>query len=94
MQDGIFIKQMVLIHPGLEVAQHTHKYDHSTLLTLGQVRIWRDGELWGDFMAPHVLTIKAGVAHRFLSLSSAVLYCIHNVMRSGEVEILAEAMEN
>ncbi|MBA0085014.1 MAG: hypothetical protein HRJ53_08460 [Acidobacteria bacterium Pan2503] len=85
--DDLFIKQMVLEKTGIEVPQHVHKYNHATLLTLGMVRIWRDGELWGDFRAPHILEIQAGIAHRFVSLTPAVLYCIHNVARTGEVEL-------
>src|ERR1700752_381588 len=55
--DNVFIKQMVLNGPGWVVPQHRHRYDHATLLTLARVRVWRDGTLWGDFIAPHVLEI-------------------------------------
>ena len=85
--DDLFIKQMVLEEAGIEVPQHVHKYDHATLLTLGSVRVWRDDVLWGEFRAPQILEIEAGIRHRFVSITPAVLYCIHNVHRTGELEM-------
>lgn len=77
--DDIAIKQMV-VKAGLYVKQHIHEYDHITLLAVGKVFVWKDGEEIGRVTAPDAIEIKAGVAHTFLAIEDSVLYCIHNVM--------------
>ena len=89
--DGVFIKQMYLRHAGTAVPQHAHVYDHTSMLARGAVRAWADGELLGEFQAPCPIFIKAKVKHTFLSLEpDTLIYCIHNVSRTGAVEIHAE----
>jgi hypothetical protein len=86
--DGVFIKQMHLKDAGLVVPQHSHTYGHTTLLAHGKLRAWKDDELLGDFDAPAQIYIAAGAKHTFLSLvPNTVAYCIHNVSRTGRVEI-------
>jgi quercetin dioxygenase-like cupin family protein len=89
--DGVFVKQMLLKERGTLVPQHAHVYDHTSMLARGSVRMWADGEYVGDFVAPQPLFIKAKVKHRFQSLEpDTLIYCIHNVSRTGQVEIHAE----
>lgn len=89
--DDIFVKQMVLDKAGTLVPQHTHAYDHLSMLAVGSVRIWRDGKLDGDYQAPCGIVIKAGVAHMFLSLEdNTIVYCVHNISHSGDIDILRE----
>lgn len=91
MPDGIFIKQYLIAECGSYVPQHSHKYDHTTMLALGALRVWCDGELVGDFDAPSPISIKAGTKHLFQTLTeNTLLYCIHNISRTGDVEILEE----
>lgn len=88
IQDGIFIKQMYLDRAGLYVPQHSHKYDHASMLASGSVRLWKDGELAGDFKAPTPINITAGTKHTFMSLEpNTVIYCIHRTDRHGIVEV-------
>lgn len=87
-EDGIFVKQMYLAHAGTLIPQHSHDYDHISMLAVGSLRVWCDNDLMGDFTAPRPITIKAGRKHTFLSLvPETLVYCIHNVARTGEVEI-------
>lgn len=89
--DGVFIKQMFLRQAGTIVPQHSHVYDHGSLLARGSVRVWRDDVLDGDHTAPEILFIPAAVKHTFMSLvDDTIVYCIHNLLRSEEVEILEE----
>lgn len=89
--DGVFIKQMFLTQAGTIVPQHSHAYDHGSLLARGSVRVWRDGVLDGDHTAPEILFIPAAVKHTFMSLvDDTIVYCIHNLSRSEAVEILEE----
>lgn len=88
--DGVFIKQMYLKEPGTMVPQHAHRYDHTSMLATGSVRMWKEGLFVADFVAPAPIFIKAGVKHMFQSLeANTLIYCIHNA-RAGRVEIVAE----
>ncbi len=90
LEDGVFVKQMYLAEAGSVVPQHSHEYAHTSMLAVGSVRVWCDEQLLGDFKAPRPITIKAHAKHTFLSLEPGTLiYCIHNVARTGEVEVAA-----
>ncbi len=89
--DGVFIKQMLLKDAGTLVPQHAHVYAHTTMLARGKLRVWREAILLGDFEAPCSIFIEARVKHSLLSLEpDTVAYCIHNVSRTGDVEVYAE----
>ena len=89
MTDGVFIKQIVIPKAGTYVPQHSHTYDHTSMLAVGTMRVWADGLPLGDFDAPKPIQIKAGVKHTMLAMTDGVVfYCIHNVARTGEVDEL------
>lgn len=78
--DGVFIKQMYLKDANTLIPQHSHVYDHTSMLARGSVRVWEDGVLKGDFQAPYPLFIKARVKHTFQSLEpETLIYCIHRL---------------
>jgi len=84
MADGTFIKQMYLKDAGMFVPQHSHTYDHTSMLAVGSIRVWCDGDLVGDFNAPKPIDIKAGTKHTFKSLEpNTLVYCIHNLRDHG-----------
>ncbi len=88
---GLFVKQMSMPFTGTLVPQHSHAYDHVSMLALGSVRVWADNILVGDFTAPKPITIKAGVKHTFMSLEDdTLIYCIHRLDENNEVPILEE----
>jgi uncharacterized RmlC-like cupin family protein len=88
IQDGIFIKQLLLASKGTFVPQHSHKYEHASMLASGSIRVWQDDELKGDFKAPIPISIPAGCKHTFMSLEdNTVVYCIHRTDRFDDVEI-------
>jgi hypothetical protein len=91
MADGIFIKQMFIESAGTYIPTHAHMYDHVSMLARGSVRLWRDGVLIGDFVAPKGIDIPAKTKHTFLALEdSTTIYCIHNIKTAESVEILEE----
>lgn len=91
MADGVFAKTMVLQKAGAFIAQHSHAYAHVSVLVRGSLRVWRDGELWGDCVAPIGLTIDAGVKHTFLSLvDDTIVLCVHDIADGEGVDILEE----
>lgn len=87
--DGIFIKQ-ISIPKDILIPQHTHTYDHHSMLAKGRVMVWRDDENMGVFDAPMPIFIRAGVRHTFLAMEDALIYCIHNLHGKEDVEILAQ----
>lgn len=91
MADGIFVKSMLIQRAGTFVPQHSHSYDHLSMLAVGAVAVWEDGEPAGTHYAPKGLTIRAGVKHTFRSLvDNTLIYCVHRIDRTGEVEIAEE----
>jgi quercetin dioxygenase-like cupin family protein len=89
--DGVFIRQMVVRNAGTFCPQHSHVFDHTTMLAKGQVFLWRDGCLDQRYAAPAAIVIKAGVKHLFQSLvDDTILYCIHNLHGAEMVQLLAE----
>lgn len=86
--DDVYIKQLYIKASHTLIPQHAHKYAHTTLLSVGSVHVWAADKDLGVFTAPAVIPIPAEVKHTFISLvPDTLLYCIHNVSRSGEVEI-------
>lgn len=85
--DGIEVLQMVIPKSDTYVPQHTHIYDHLSMLAKGAVDVWADGVSMGRFTAPAGINIKAGVKHLFRSCEDmTIVYCVHNVSRTGQIE--------
>lgn len=86
--DGVLVKSMVCKTAGTIVPQHAHEYDHLSMLAIGAVKVWKDEKYLGTFHAPAGINIEAGSKHRFETVSDyTIIYCIHNVSRSGEIDI-------
>lgn len=91
MADGVFIKSHHVRLAGTFMPQHSHSYDHTSMIARGSVRVWKDGWWQGDYVAPKGLIIEAGTKHTFMTLENdTIIYCIHNISRTGEVEIAEE----
>lgn len=89
--DNVYIKQLFVKAKFTIIPQHSHKYSHTTLVAAGSVRVWADGVLQGDFVAPSHVLIAPKVKHTFQTLEpNTLMYCVHNVDRTGEVEIHEE----
>ncbi len=89
--DGVFVRRLHIPDEDSYVPQHSHRYDHLTMLAVGSMRVWQDGVLRGDFAAPAEIVIPAGAKHVFLTLTPGVtFYCIHNTGRCGAVEELEQ----
>jgi hypothetical protein len=91
---GIYMKLFRVPAADTLVPTHAHTYDHITAVLQGMVRVWRDGVLVGDFMAPATVRIPAGCKHAFRTLTpSATFACIHNadhVDSDGDPAVEAE----
>lgn len=87
---GLFVKHAVFA-AGSYIPQHSHEYEHLSVVAAGGVRVWRDGALLGDYRAPAGIVIEARAEHMFLALEpgTAVL-CVHRVDDDGEPAIHAE----
>lgn len=89
--DGVFVKQMVIPKAGTIVPQHSHTYDHLSVLAVGTVEVWRDGVRVGEYTAPAGIVIPAHTKHLFVSLTDgAQIMCVHNTARTGAIEVAQE----
>lgn len=74
---NVFVRQMHFKEAGDVEQGHTHPYDHLSLLGKGSVRVEVDGEST-DFVAPHMLWIRADKEHKITALTDGtVMYCVH-----------------
>ncbi len=89
--DGVFILHAHIPKADSLVPQHSHVYDHTTIVAAGRVKVWEDNVLIDEFAAPASILIKAGTKHEFRTLEDdTVLLCVHNVSRTGQVEVAEE----
>ncbi len=80
LSDNIFVKSGLFIRSGRIVPQHSHEYDHTTLVATGAVMAWCDDAYMGEFEAPCPIFIKAGCKHVFKTTKdNTLIYCIHNI---------------
>ena len=88
---GIYFKLWRVPDADTIIPQHSHEWDHLTAVLQGMVRVWRDGELLGDFMAPATVRIPAGCKHSFRTLTPGTVFaCIHNAEHGDEPPIREE----
>lgn len=86
--DDVYIKRLFLKDKFSVVPQHSHEYAHTTLVTKGSVKVYQNDEAGETFTAPAHILIPAKTKHYFVNLEpDTELYCIHNVMRTGKVEV-------
>lgn len=89
--DGIETWQIEILNKGDIVPQHSHAYEHATLIARGSIRAWKEGTLLGEFTAPNHIIIAANTKHTFETLEDNVLiYCVHNIERNDEIEVAEE----
>ena len=91
LADGVFMKTMVVRKALTVIPQHSHRFDHVSVLVRGSVRVMADGEHLGDFTAPRGITIKAGVKHLFQTMTDdTIVLCVHDIGTAEGVEVLEE----
>ena len=89
--DGIWTAHITVADAKTVLPQHSHAFDHLTLLATGSVRVSRADAEPMEYTAPAGIFIPAGVKHLFETLTpDVVLACIHNTMRAGHVEVVDE----
>lgn len=89
--DGIFIKQIFIKRKGAYMPQHSHVYDHMSMVATGSVEVTIEGELLGIYRAPTGILIRANKKHLFRTLEpDTTIYCIHNIKDAEGMEIAEE----
>lgn len=89
--DGIGVVAALFHQKGEIIPQHAHAYPHISVIGAGSVRVWKDGVWSGTYKAPQQIVIEAGVKHLFHVLEDkTVVLCVHNVSRSGSIDVLEE----
>lgn len=82
---GVYAKE-TFIPAGKWLVQHTHKFDHLSVLAQGSIELIVDGQT-SIIHAPACLTIAAGKHHGVKSLTDVVWYCIHATNCTDEEHI-------
>ena len=91
--DDIFLKSYFIAEAGMYLPQHSHEYDHTTIIASGAIEVWEDGAHKGEFAAPAMMLIKARTKHLFKVMRPAtMIICAHNAARP-EVAKVVEAWE-
>lgn len=72
---GAYAKEVV-IPKGTWLQQHSHPYDHLSILAKGSVTVEAGGvKSWHT--GPECMVIKAGIKHSVTALTDAVWFCVH-----------------
>ena len=88
MADGVFTKSMVVRRAGTVIPQHSHRFDHVSVLVRGAVRVVTDDEDLGEFTAPCGILIRAGVKHLFKTITDdTIVLCVHDIGTAEGVKI-------
>lgn len=86
--DGVFIKKNTFARAGVRAIQHSHAYEHVSVIASGRVRVRVNGNLVGEFAAGDIVRISAQSQHVFDILEDGTtILCIHNASRTGEIEL-------
>jgi mannose-6-phosphate isomerase-like protein (cupin superfamily) len=72
---GVYAKE-TFIPEGKWLVQHTHKFDHLSILAQGSIELIVDG-VTSIIHAPACLTIAANKHHGVRSLTNVIWYCVH-----------------
>jgi quercetin dioxygenase-like cupin family protein len=84
---GLYFRS-VLLDAGVMIPQHTHPYDHATIVASGAAILYVDGIPVGKYEAGTAVEIKANKQHAFYSTAiNTRLVCIHHTA-SAEAAML------
>jgi len=72
---GVYAKE-VHVPAGSKLCQHSHTFDHMSILASGTARVVVDG-VAAEFTGPQCLTIEANKHHSVEALTPVVWFCIH-----------------
>lgn len=87
---NLWSKQMHFLKSGDVEQGHSHRFDHTTLLARGSLKITCNNKST-DFIAPNMIYIKAGVEHRLEALEDdTVCYCIHAIRDGDRIEDIVD----
>jgi len=74
---NIWVRQNLMNKAGDGVENHTHKFDHVSLLTTGKVLVEVEGYPSKEFTAPTFIVIRKEHKHRFTALEDNTnWYCV------------------
>lgn len=91
--DGVYTKVFVAKKAGTFIGQHSHHWDHGTLVASGAVRVFINGSSAGDYQAGDMIEISGGKKHVLLALEdNTICACIHNAHGKAEPQIEEEAV--
>lgn len=91
LADGVAVVSNLFVKAGAHLPQHTHEYAHSSMVANGRVKMWQDGKYLGEFGPGSIVVIPAHSKHIHQAQEDGtIVLCIHNVSRTGAIDITEE----
>jgi quercetin dioxygenase-like cupin family protein len=91
MADGIFARLTKVRKAGTLLPQHAHRWDHTSFIAHGAVKVFLDGKEVAELHAPYGKLIEAGTKHAFVTVEDdTVIACLHRYDRIDGIEIAEE----
>jgi hypothetical protein len=88
MTEDLYVKHYRVPDAGTIMPQHSHTFDHVTLLAYGSMRVVAGDVMLGDYHAPAGIVIRARVKHTMTTLTDGVVFaCIHALDNTEDIEI-------
>lgn len=88
LADGMMVKTMTIQRAGDSVPQHSHEYDHVSVVAAGAVLLSAGGATPVPYHAVSSIKVSAGIKHVFTALTDgATVLCVHRTDRTGEVDV-------
>ena len=85
---GVYAKE-TRIPAGLKIQQHSHTFDHMSLLASGRAQV-TSNVAKGVFEGPAVIHMPAGTEHEIEALTECSWFCIHATDQTDPDKIDAE----
>lgn len=83
---GVYVKIMRM-NKSDAARQHTHNYDHLTVVAAGEVAVKFEDNMIGYYTAPTAIVVKADKQHEFIATrDGTVCLCVHKVRDEETVD--------
>lgn len=81
--DNVLVYMHYFLKKGEEMGDHSHVFDHITLLARGSVNMVHDNGS-KEYHAPALIITPKGIKHRFTALEDQCLLCCIHAIRDGD----------
>jgi hypothetical protein len=87
----VWVKLMFFENAGDSSFGHTHVFDHTTILSVGSVRVISENET-KEYVAPCLIVIPKNVKHQIVALQDGtVASCVHALRKGDGMDDIIDA---